>query len=219
MISESRTFPKAFSLSIAAHIAIFGSALAFAQYSGGLFRNSGAVITVALVSGRGGDGAVTNPGKKAELRMPANAMPQAFPVQDSAPAQAEDVKDGEAAVPAAGSDGIGTAAAGQGAGPGSAAATGIDGGQGGLSSDQWRQLHSAIEQAKTYPRLARERGIEGTVLVRFKVLPSGAVDSVAVVKSSGSDVLDSATVKTIFRAAPMPYVSGWVEVPMSYVLK
>ena len=80
-------------------------------------------------------------------------------------------------------------------------------------------LQSAIEQSKTYPRLARERGIEGTVLVRFKVLPSGTVETVNVVRSSGASILDEASVTTVYRAAPLPFVSGWVEVPMSYVLK
>jgi len=88
-----------------------------------------------------------------------------------------------------------------------------------MTSEQWQRLHSALESAKTYPRLARERGIEGTVLVRFKVLPSGDIDGVNVVKSSGAAVLDEASVKTVYRAAPMPYVKGWVEVPMVYELK
>jgi len=72
---------------------------------------------------------------------------------------------------------------------------------------------------KTYPRVARERGVEGVVLVRFKVLPTGEIEKVDIIKSSGSDILDTATVRTVYRAAPMPYVHGWVEVPMSYVLK
>jgi protein TonB len=88
-----------------------------------------------------------------------------------------------------------------------------------FSSGQWKLLQEAIEKAKTYPRLARERGVEGVVLIRFKVAPSGDIEKVAVVKSSGSDILDQASVRTVQRAAPMPYLNGWVEVPMSYVLK
>lgn len=216
---QNRTFPQAVTLSIAAHIAIFGGALAFAQYAGEVFRNSGTVITVSLVSGGGGGGVIKKPDQQTARRMPANAMPQAFPVQESVPAYAEDARAGEAAASAAGSDGGGTTSAGQGAEPGSDAVTGMAGGQGGLSSEQWRQLHSAIEQVKTYPRFARERGIEGTVLVRFKVLPSGTVETVNVVKSSGASILDEASVTTVYRAAPMPFVSGWIEVPLSYVLK
>ncbi len=80
-------------------------------------------------------------------------------------------------------------------------------------------LQSAIEKAKSYPRLARERGIEGVVLVRFRVLPSGEVQEVNIAKSSGAAILDEASVRTVQRAAPMPYVSGWIEVPMVYELK
>jgi TonB family protein len=89
----------------------------------------------------------------------------------------------------------------------------------GFSTEQWQQLYTAIERAKNYPRFARERGIEGTVLVRFRVLPNGEIEKVDIIKSSGSDILDTASVSTVYRAAPMPYVNGWVEVPMSYVLK
>jgi protein TonB len=88
-----------------------------------------------------------------------------------------------------------------------------------ISLAQWQLVHSALEKAKTYPRVARERGIEGVVLVRFKVLPSGEIERVDIIKSSGSDILDEASIRTVYRAAPMPYVNGWVEVPMSYVLK
>lgn len=67
--------------------------------------------------------------------------------------------------------------------------------------------------------MARERGIQGVVRVRFKLRPSGDVETVEIVKSSGYDILDAATIRTVYRAGPMPYVNGWVEVPMAYVLK
>jgi protein TonB len=90
---------------------------------------------------------------------------------------------------------------------------------GAVSSEQWAVIVSSIERVKTYPRLARERGIEGVVRLRFRLKPEGEVDRVEIVKSSGHDILDSASVKTLYRAGPMPYVSGWVEVPIAYVLK
>ena len=219
MISESGTFRSAVTLSIVAHIVIFGSALAFAQYYRGFIRSGEAVVTVSLVSGRIGGGTARKPFREMARRMPLNSMPPAFPVQETMPAHGEDVKTGEAVAAAAGGEGAGSAAAGRGEGAGPAAAIGADSGMGMFSSEQWTQLYSAIEQAKTYPRLARERGIEGTVLVRFKVLPSGTVENVNVVRSSGTDILDDASVRTVYRAGPMPFVSGWIEVPLSYVLK
>jgi len=217
MITESRTFPKAVTLSIAAHIAIFGTAFAFAQYTGGLFRNEGTVVTVSLVNG-GGEAARRH-GRETARRMPVNAMPAVLSVPEVESAISAEAKSGETGAQAAGSDGTGAAEGVQGEGSSPVAASGVDGGAVAFSSEQWGLLYSAIERAKTYPRLARERGIEGTVLVRFRVLPSGTIDTVNVVRSSGAEILDEASVRTVYRAAPMPYVNGWIEVPMSYILK
>jgi protein TonB len=45
---------------------------------------------------------------------------------------------------------------------------------------------------KSYPDLARRRGQEGTVVVRFTVDRDGRVQDVSLVHSSGSDALDEA---------------------------
>jgi protein TonB len=141
-------------------------------------------------------------------------MPDENAVIESTPPYAPTSNDGSAEEPSgtAVSEGeAGGGASGPGEGAGTAAAA--------FASEQWLQLQSAIEKAKTYPRFARERGIEGTVLVRFKVLPTGDIETVNVVKSSGAQILDDASVRTVYRAAPMPFVNGWVEVPMVYELK
>lgn len=88
-----------------------------------------------------------------------------------------------------------------------------------VTTEQWAVIESAIERSKAYPRMARERGIQGVVHVRFKLKPSGEIDRVEIVKSSGYDILDSASIRTLYRVGPLPYVNGWVEVPMAYVLK
>ena len=206
--------PLAVSLCI--HVLVFGTALAFAQYTGALFRNEGAAVTVSLVSG--GGGAATRHGLKTARRMPVSTMTPALPEPAAALAPAAETNIGEVVPQAAGSEGVGTETDRQGLGTGTAI-TNAEDGAGAFSLEQWRQLHSAIEQVKTYPRLARERGIEGTVLVRFRVQPSGMVETVRVVKSSGAAILDEASVRTIYQAGPMPYVNGWIEVPMSYMLK
>jgi TonB family protein len=89
----------------------------------------------------------------------------------------------------------------------------------GVSPEQWAAIESAIRRHKNYPRLARERGIEGVVRLRFTLNPSGAVDKIEILQSSGSDVLDNASVQAVYRATPMPYIKGWVEIPIAYVLK
>ena len=216
----SMTFKKALLVSMGIHVLIFGSALAFAQFTGGLFRNETAVVTVSLVSGGGTGRAAGRRGPETASPIPVSVTPQPLPVPETASGPAVEERTGEPGLPMSSSAGAGAAAAGQGEGSGPAVANGTgNSSTDAFSSEQWRQLQSAIERAKTYPRFAREQGIEGTVLVRFKVLPTGDVETVNVVRSSGARILDEASIKTVYRAAPMPFVSGWVEVPMSYVLK
>jgi protein TonB len=69
-----------------------------------------------------------------------------------------------------------------------------------------------IEEAKRYPMAARRMGIEGKTVVRFKLKPGGQVEAVEVAESSGSDILDKASVETIRGAAPLPYKEGWLKV-------
>ncbi len=79
-------------------------------------------------------------------------------------------------------------------------------------------IASALERAKRYPVIAREQGIQGVVNLRFTLTPSGAVEKVEIVQSSGYAVLDDASIRTVYRAAPLPYLAGWITVPIAYVL-
>ena len=74
------------------------------------------------------------------------------------------------------------------------------------------QIMRRIEEAKRYPRAARRMGIEGKTVVRFKLKPGGQVEAVEVAESSGSDILDKASVETVREAAPLPYKEGWLKV-------
>lgn len=53
------------------------------------------------------------------------------------------------------------------------------------------------QPSPVYPRTARTRGIEGTVLLRLEVEASGRVASVEVARSSGHPALDAAAVTTV----------------------
>jgi protein TonB len=75
-----------------------------------------------------------------------------------------------------------------------------------------------------YPRIARERGEEGTVLLEVEVLASGHGGAVNVLTSSGHAVLDEAAVRAVrgwvFRPArrwDQP-VAFWVEIPITFRL-
>jgi protein TonB len=78
--------------------------------------------------------------------------------------------------------------------------------------------------APDYPQLAVRQGWQGTVLLRVRVLTSGAVDSIEVVKSSGKKVLDDAAIHTVERWVFAPStrgstpVDGFATVPIEFKL-
>jgi protein TonB len=80
-------------------------------------------------------------------------------------------------------------------------------------------IGKAIENAKSYPMVARRRGIEGTVHVSFRINERGRPDEIEIKKSSGHNILDSATVKVVKKAAPYPHLKNRVEVPVAYRLR
>jgi periplasmic protein TonB len=75
-----------------------------------------------------------------------------------------------------------------------------------------RLILRKIEAAKKYPRKAQKMGIEGKALVRFKMLPDGCIETVELLESSGSEILDRASLETVRNAAPLPYKEGWLKV-------
>jgi TonB family protein len=220
------TFKRSLYISICIHVLVFGSAIAFAQFArGALWGNRDAVMVLLVGSGPGPTGrslqraghrerqsndrpVVTN--KTTSLAMQPEMPAHKPSAQEETSIWAN--KESRRSDP-------GDAGAPQGQGGAVITGSGPDTQFGLISAEQWAVIESAIERSKNYPRVARERGIQGVVHVRFKLRPSGDVEAVEIVKSSGYDVLDTASIRTVYRAAPMPYVSGWVEVPMAYVLK
>ncbi len=213
------TFRQAFYISIAAHIMVFGSAIAFAQFSGVLLSSSRDALMVALVSSSASSGSGNQPMSRRKLQ----AVPSVPPTPEMKKESVEEL------------DTVRTASSqltgheqqdGRSGNDNGASNTVSTGGSQGTSDQigtgtpgEWAVLAEAIEKTKSYPRLARERGIEGVVHLRFKLASSGAVDKIEILQSSGFEILDNASIGAVYRAAPLPYVSGWVEMPMKYVLK
>ncbi len=73
-----------------------------------------------------------------------------------------------------------------------------------------------IEAAKDYPGVVRKMGIEGTAIVRFKLKPNGQVEALEIMESSGSEILDLASLETVRDASPMPYKEGWLKVGIGF---
>ena len=61
-----------------------------------------------------------------------------------------------------------------------------------------------IEKNKRYPLLARNKGIEGEVWLKFEILKNGKVKNIKVVKSSHYQILDKAAIESIKKANPFP---------------
>ena len=67
-----------------------------------------------------------------------------------------------------------------------------------------RSLTEIIGRQRTYPRLARVRGWEGTVILRLQLLPGGRLHEVVMANSSGHDVLDRQALVMARRLSSWP---------------
>ncbi len=70
---------------------------------------------------------------------------------------------------------------------------------------RWKTaLVMRLQRAKRYPAEAQERGVQGVAQLAFSVDRSGRVHHPRIVRSSGSSLLDRATMQLIERAQPLP---------------
>ena len=72
------------------------------------------------------------------------------------------------------------------------------------SADYFDLVRMKIESRKQYPPEAREKQIQGRVLVRFVITGDGHISSLGIVKSSRHEVLDLAALEAVRNAAPFP---------------
>ena len=69
----------------------------------------------------------------------------------------------------------------------------------------WKSpLVARLERYKRYPSQAQSRGEEGVTQLAFSVDRSGGVHHARILRSSGSSLLDEATLALVERAAPLP---------------
>lgn len=111
------------------------------------------------------------------------------------------------------------------AGPANAKkAEGIDGSREPLIEQVAAEPRYGYNPAPAYPRLARDRGWEGTVEFKVRVLTNGKVGGVDLINSSGYKSLDRAARRAIKRWQFTPasragkVVESWVVVPVHFVL-
>lgn len=65
-------------------------------------------------------------------------------------------------------------------------------------------IQHMIEQHKHYPRMAKKMGHEGVVYIQFTVHKNGRISHILVVKKSGYNSLDKATLKSIHGIGNFP---------------
>ncbi len=68
----------------------------------------------------------------------------------------------------------------------------------------------------TYPELSKRRDETGTAAVRFVIGVTGAIESVALVKSSGFGRLDGAALDALHASTCQPYVESGSPIRVSY---
>jgi len=86
------------------------------------------------------------------------------------------------------------------------------------TSSFYALIRAAIEKAKTYPLIARKRGVEGTALVSFRIDGKGLPQNVMIVKSSGYQILDDEVQKMLKKASPFPEMNGEIVIPITFKL-
>jgi protein TonB len=69
----------------------------------------------------------------------------------------------------------------------------------------WKsRLLARLERYKRYPAEAQQRGEQGVAQLAFSVDPAGGVHNAHIARSSGSALLDHATLELVQRAQPLP---------------
>jgi protein TonB len=85
-------------------------------------------------------------------------------------------------------------------------------------------LRGMVENNREYPAMARQLGLQGTVMVRVSIRGDGSLAAVSVEGSSGHKALDKAALSAVRRSAPFKAPAGFglgqvtVEIPIVYRL-
>ena len=86
--------------------------------------------------------------------------------------------------------------------------------------ENFAYIRDIIMKNLSYPRIAREMGWSGKVVVTFLVLEDGAVKDIKIVRSSGFGILDKSAVETIKKSCPFPRppAAAQLKVPIEFRL-
>ncbi len=79
------------------------------------------------------------------------------------------------------------------------------------------RIHAAIARHRHYPRLARRRGLEGTVVLAFRISKAGTIKDLRVVQSAGP-LLDDAARAAVRKAGRLPPHGELIRLPVRFRL-
>jgi len=71
-------------------------------------------------------------------------------------------------------------------------------------SDYFARVQQALEKGKQYPASARQRRLEGEVVLKFTIGRDGAISGLTIIKGSRFSSLDEAALAAVRSAAPFP---------------
>lgn len=92
----------------------------------------------------------------------------------------------------------------------------------GTTNDLLKAIHLAIQKRHTYPDVARQRGYEGDVLLRFRLDTNGIVSKIEIIRPSKYKLLNKRAIKTVQKACrdfPKPEENMYIEIPIGYALE
>ncbi len=73
------------------------------------------------------------------------------------------------------------------------------------------KLKQSIEQQWEYPEMALRYGLQGALALEFTIGSGGQLEQLRVIRSSGSELLDSEAIRAIKAAAPFPPIPSWIK--------
>lgn len=93
-------------------------------------------------------------------------------------------------------------------------------------ADYFAMIAAHLNRKKSYPTEAKKARQQGVVTVRFTVDRNGDVSDISIKRSSGHELLDSATLDLLRRVAPLPKMpssmsrdSVTISLPIDYALR
>lgn len=79
-------------------------------------------------------------------------------------------------------------------------------------------LHTRIEQNKQYPLIAQRRGKQGTATIRFLLSPSGDIENIEILQTTGHVALDEAATSAVSKAAPVNEAANFLVQTTQFVV-